>query len=84
MKQEDTDKIKEIIDDLKCPKDFACYKQGFEGICQVKDVGLDSIVACVETTQIGCGNSCPFHITYGHSHYCKCPLRVYIAKRLNR
>jgi hypothetical protein len=84
MKEQDLDKIREIIDDLQCPKDFECYKQRFEGICQVKDVGLDSIVECIETSPNGCGNTCSFHISYGHSHYCKCPLRVYIAKRLNK
>jgi hypothetical protein len=84
VKQEDIDKIEEIIDGLQCPKDFKCYKEGFQDICQVKDVGLDSIVECLETTENGCGNTCPFHISYGHSHYCSCPLRIYIAKRLHK
>jgi len=84
VKQADIDKIEEIIDGLQCPKDFKCYKNGFEGICQVKDVGLDSIVECIETTENQCGNNCTFHISYGHSYYCSCPLRVFIAKRLNK
>jgi hypothetical protein len=84
VNQEDIQKIKEIIDDLKCPKDFKCYKQGFEGLCQVKDVGLDSVVECLEINRNECTNGCTFRVSYGHAYYCTCPLRVYIAKRLKK
>ncbi len=39
---EQTDKqIKEIIGHLKCPKDFKCYKSGFDVLCKVKDIGME-------------------------------------------
>ena len=39
---EQTDKqIKEIIGHLKCPKNFKCYKSGFDVLCKVKDIGME-------------------------------------------
>lgn len=39
-----TDKeIKEIIGHLKCPKDFNCYKSGFDVLCKAKDVGIEKV-----------------------------------------
>jgi len=41
---EETDKeIKEIIGHLKCPKDFNCYKSGFDVLCKAKDVEIEKV-----------------------------------------
>jgi hypothetical protein len=84
MNLNDMQIIKEIIDDLKCPKDFKCNKQGFEGLCKVNDVGLDFFVECSEIHRNECTKRCTFRVSYGYSYYCSCPLRVYIAKRLKK
>jgi len=64
--------------------DFKCVKGDLDSLCKVNDIGLDDIVECLEIDQSECGNSCPFRVSYGHSYYCACPLRVYIAKRLRK
>jgi hypothetical protein len=53
--------IEEIIDGLKCPKDFQCYKSEFEKLCKVKDVGLEQYVECLEENP----PDCKFLFLYG-------------------
>ena len=36
--------IEKIIDELKCPKDFICYKSGFQNLCKVEDIGKVGII----------------------------------------
>jgi hypothetical protein len=72
--------IEEIIDGLKCPKDFSCYTSKFENICRAEDVGLESFIACLSSDAI----ECKFSIQFGGLIFCQCPLRIYIAKNLHK
>jgi hypothetical protein len=78
MKKDVANKIKEIIGDLDCPKNFKCAKQEFKHLCKGKDVGLDHFLECVDENDV----NCVFSVSYGKSRYCTCPLRVYLAKKL--
>jgi hypothetical protein len=40
MDRKDKKKIEEIIDGLKCPKDFLCYKSKFDSLYIAKDIGM--------------------------------------------
>ncbi len=73
------DQIEEIIDGLKCPKDFVCYRSEFKSLCRAKDIGLESFVACLADSQ-----ECRFSILFGGLCFCQCPLRVYIAKTFKK
>ena len=42
MKEEDREKIEEIIGRLSCPKNFKCAASGFEDLCKAKDIGIDT------------------------------------------
>jgi hypothetical protein len=68
--------IEEIIGGMKCPRDFKCYESRLEDLCKVKDIGLESFLECLEENPL----ECTFAFSFGYSHLCKCPLRVYIAK----
>jgi hypothetical protein len=70
--------IEEIIGKMKCPKNFKCYKSGYENLCKAKDVGLESYLECLE----GNPSACKFLIMHRNIFYCSCPLRVYIAKKI--
>jgi hypothetical protein len=72
--------LKEIIGGMSCPKDFRCYAGGLTVLCKAEDVGLESFLKCLEDNP----RDCPFSLDYGGSHFCKCPLRVYIKKKLGR
>jgi hypothetical protein len=79
--QQDTQKdIEEIIDGLKCPKDFSCYISKFKSLCRAKDIGLESFIACMDKDPLGC----KFSILFGGLFFCQCTLRVYVAKNLQK
>ena len=80
MKSVDEKELKAIIDNSACPKDFICYKSEFETLCKARDVGLKTFIECLEEDSF----ECPFSVRLHGFSYCKCPVRVYIAKRLGK
>ncbi len=72
--------IEELIDGLKCPKDFICYKSGFEKLCKVEDTGLESFLICLD----GIAGECKFAVSFSSLCFCQCPLRMYIYRKLKR
>jgi hypothetical protein len=80
MDEEYKKEIEEIITQLTCDKDFICYKSGFEVLCKAKDVGSQSFIECLEEDP----SDCKFSVLFGHTNFCECPLRVYIAKKLKK
>ena len=73
-------KVEEIIGGMSCPKDFQCAASGFEILCKAKDWGLEGHLECLEPDSRGC----LFAVPFGHDHFCNCPVRVYLAKNLNK
>jgi hypothetical protein len=80
LQQDIQREIEEIMEGLKCPKDFICYKSGFRVLCKAKDVGLESFIACLASNPY----ACKFPILYGGAFFCQCPLRIWIAKNLRK
>ena len=80
MEQDYKKEIEEIINAFECPKDFECYKSGFEVLCNARDVGLEFFLECLEEEPVWCN----FSISYGYSYLCDCPLRVFISKKLEK
>lgn len=83
--KEETDRnhkkeLEEILNGLQCPKDFACYKSGQEKLCRAEDIGLESFLVCLEKNPADCS----FSVVFGDMFFCQCPLRVYIARKLNK
>jgi hypothetical protein len=79
-KQEHKKKVAEILDGLRCPKDFECCTSGLERLCKAEDIGLETLLVCLETNPA----ECRFSVLFGGMHFCQCPLRVYIARKLNK
>jgi len=77
MEEDQKREIEEIIGELQCPKDFLCYKSGLKALCKAQDIGMGQALLCLEKDP----QECSFSLPFGQTHYCKCPLRVYIAKR---
>ena len=72
--------IEGIISQIQCPKGFRCYKSGFGELCQAKDIGLQSFVECLEEA----AQTCPFAVPFASRYLCRCPLRIYVAKKLGK
>jgi len=82
MDEEHRKNIEKIMVQMDCPKGFACHQSGFESLCRADErgnLGLDHFV-CLEGTP----PPCPLSIPFGDGYFCKCPLRVYVCKYLNR
>ncbi len=85
MREDYKRQIEEILGRMQCPKDFKCAKLGFEELCEAKDVGLKVHLKCLESNPRDCRFSEYFFTEYfGAEYFCNCPLRVYIAKKLEK
>ncbi|MDY6951772.1 MAG: hypothetical protein SWE60_09680 [Thermodesulfobacteriota bacterium] len=73
--------LEEIIGEITCPKGFKCYKSGLRALCRARDIGLDTLLECLEEDPESCKFSFAF---YGYSYFCQCPVRVYVSKRLEK
>jgi len=54
MEDSTENKLAEIICQMKCPKDFVCYKSGFKTLCKAEDVGMQSYLRCLEKNPSDC------------------------------
>jgi len=80
MKEEDKKKIEDIMGQMQCPKDFKCANLGFENLCRARDFGLEDYLECLEANP----SQCRFALPFGEAHFCQCPLRVDLSKKLNK
>ena len=81
--EEDSERIQKIIGGLQCPKNLKCAESGFEHLCRTRDFGDEKALQCLEETN----PPCLFAGIYDNGfqiRFCRCPLRVYIAKHLEK
>jgi hypothetical protein len=71
-------KIEEIMASMTCSKDFECQKEGFEHLRPAKDRGLKDYVDCLDEG----GEPCEFKVPFGSGAFCRCPVRVYLVKKV--
>jgi len=72
--------IEEIMRGMKCSKDFECYKLGFTNLGRIRDIGMETFVECLAEN----GQACEFSFPFGDRRFCKCRLRIYLAKKLKK
>jgi len=80
IEQDIKKEVEEIIGRLQCPKDFECYKSGFENLCKARDFGAERYLECLKKEP----RECKFAVPFGYGFLCKCPLRIYIATKLKK
>ncbi len=80
MREEVKRKIADIMGEMHCPKNFICAESGFNELCRMIDIGLESYLVCLDPDP----TQCKFALSYDHKYYCRCPLRVYISKVLEK
>ncbi len=80
MERDKLEQIDKLIGQMECSKDFRCKKWGFEKLCNAVDIGLDNFLECIEED----ASYCDFSFFFGNGRYCKCPVRIYLAKHLNK
>ncbi len=80
MLEEYKTEIEKIIGQIECKKGFKCYESGFKILCKAEDIGINSFLECLEREP----NACQFSFPFGLTYLCKCPLRVYVADKMNK
>ena len=72
--------IENIMEQMTCPKNFACLKSESKNICNTEDIGLDDYVECLDPQP----TLCRFSISFGATYFCKCKMRVHLCKKLGK
>ncbi len=80
LAEEQKSEIEEIRRKMSCPNNFQCYKSGFSELCKARDIGMKTFLECLEEEP----ESKAFSLSFGDRYFCKCPLRVYIAKEFDK
>ena len=80
MEDEERNKIEQIMSGMQCSKNFECAENDFERLCRARNFVLHDYLECLEESE----SLCQFSVSYGYRHFCKCPVRVYLTKRLNK
>jgi hypothetical protein len=74
------EEIQKIKSSMTCHKNFKCLDSGFCKICQVTDIGMEDHVKCLSDE----ANTCLYAVSFGYSFFCRCPLRLFAAKKLGK
>ena len=72
-------KVEKMLHGLNCSKGFTCFISGQEDLCRAEDIGLDSYLVCLNIIRENVHSLLQRMET---CHFCQCPLRVYIAKKM--
>ncbi|UCD90684.1 MAG: hypothetical protein JSW04_04450 [Desulfobacterales bacterium] len=78
MDQNISKEIEKIKSRITCNKDFLCLKSDLIELCEAKDVGIESMLECLEENP----GECTFSFVFDNSVYCKCPIRYFVSKKL--
>lgn len=65
----------EIMSNMKCSKDFACIKNGFQNVLETRCFA-GRFFTCTGTNSY----MCPYLLPFGYSFFCTCPLFVHVAQ----
>jgi len=80
MTQDHIRQIEAVKSRMKCPRDFECEKSGFQKLGRRRIIGRGDLVECLEKRAAPCAFAMPF----GDSYFCRCPLRLYVAKTFGK
>lgn len=78
--QEHRSRIEEIMSEVQCPKNFACYRSGFTDVGEIKGIGTAGFLKCLEPNS----QDCQFSLSFTTPCSCLCPVRIYIATEFHK
>jgi len=73
--------IERIMAHSECPAGFACYTSGFRNLCKAADANVEGFANCLDESVKT--QPCRFSLPFGYQYFCRCPLRVYLAKNMH-
>ena len=78
LSNEQKEKFKEITKDVDCPFDLECLDDGLESVPDINQIGNTDLFECKDEK----ANGCKLGLSFGYSHFCKCPARLRLKKEL--
>ncbi len=68
--------LENVLETMECPRGFQCAAKGLENLCRERNFSGGDFPECQEKMD------CQFKFRFGFLDLCRCPLRVYMFKRL--
>ena len=76
---EQAKRLREMLDNVECPKGHGCALSGFRDLCRAEDVfGSGRQLICLEDP----GALCGYQVSSGEWTLCNCPVRFYLHMEL--
>jgi len=75
--EEEKQIVRRFMNEMNCPKGFSCLSGGPKDLCKARDIGSDIYVECLDALP----QACSFAMPFGKTNFCKCPIRIYLARR---
>ena len=79
MEKEKLIKIKQVLENSTCPHGCKCYRLKLEDICKARATDLENLLECIEDNP----EQCTFSMAFGGTYFCKCQVRIELAKILS-
>ncbi len=79
MDEERRRQAERLLVERPCARGCKCYKVNLNDICKARTFGVESLLECLEEDPVNCRFAFPF----GGTNFCKCGLRLEIAKLLS-
>jgi hypothetical protein len=76
----DLEQARRIARRITCAKDFECLRSGLTRLCKARLIGNSDIIECSPENK----TPCDYRITFAGKSFCKCRLRLFIAKKLGK
>jgi hypothetical protein len=80
MDDEAKKELHEIINQTECKRNFRCRDLSDNELCKARDIGVESLLECLEDHP----GDCTFSLPFGEAFLCQCPVRLYLAKRFGK
>jgi len=84
MEEQIRKRIKEIIGEMSCSKRFKCAELRFENLCKASDFGDENHLECLQELYPRCEFALYTDSSGKGIRFCRCPLRVYLARELGK
>ena len=76
LSNEQKEKLKEITTDANRPFELECLDDDFGSVSDINQMGDTDLFECRDEKAKGC----KFAMSFGYSHFCKCPVRLQLKK----
>ena len=78
MQQDAAKQVQPLIEELMRLRGYRSHTANADALCKAEDIGLETFLICMETNPC----ECDFSVSFGDVFFCKCRLRLSIAKGL--